>query len=112
MALYCSYHESALYDVPAVIDYILEETGNEKLHFVSHSVGSKTFMSALTLRPEYNDKVAVGIMMGPAGFMTHMFNGYAKLLGPFLRQGQVALIIKRVSFRCECVNALPPFSSC
>jgi lysosomal acid lipase/cholesteryl ester hydrolase len=46
-----------LYDVPAVIGYILEQTGSPKLHYVSHSVGSKNFMAGLSLKPEYNEKV-------------------------------------------------------
>ncbi len=89
--LLSSYHEAALYDFPAVVDYILETTGSSKLHYISHSVGSKNFMAGLSLRPEYNDKISVGIMMGPAGYMSHMFNGYARLIGPILKLGQVCI---------------------
>lgn len=78
-----------MFDFPAVVDYVLEISNSPKLHYISHSVGSKNFMAGLTLRPEYNDKISVGVMMGPAGFMTYMFNGYARLLGPILRLGQV-----------------------
>jgi gastric triacylglycerol lipase len=78
-----------MYDVPAVIDYVLEQTGSQKVQYISHSVGGKNFISGLSLRPEYNEKVGVGITMGPAGFMAHMFNGFARLILPILRMGEV-----------------------
>jgi hypothetical protein len=37
----------------------------------------------------------VGVMMGPAGYMSHMFNGYARILGPVLRLGQVSYLNSR-----------------
>jgi hypothetical protein len=72
-----------------VIDYILNKTGSAKVQYISHSEGGKNLIAGLSLRPEYNDKVGVHIALAPASFMTHMFNGYARLLLPILRLGQV-----------------------
>jgi len=79
----------AEYDVPATIDYVLDTTESNKLQYISHSVGGKNFIAAMSLHPEYNEKVGIGITMGPAGFMSHMFNGIGRLINPLLRQGQV-----------------------
>ena len=34
-----SYDEMALQDIPAIVDYILEKTGREQLHYIGHSQG-------------------------------------------------------------------------
>ena len=36
----CSWDEMARYDVPAMLNYILRITGNEKLYYIGHSQGT------------------------------------------------------------------------
>lgn len=38
--LFCSFDEMAKYDLPGIIDFIVNKTGQEKLYFVGHSLGT------------------------------------------------------------------------
>lgn len=38
----CSFHEMAMYDLPASINYILQRTGQEQLYYVAYSQGTTT----------------------------------------------------------------------
>ncbi|KAL8187080.1 UNVERIFIED_CONTAM: hypothetical protein K2H54_032486 [Gekko kuhli] len=42
-----SFHEIAIYDLPAFTDFILQEIGQEQLYFVAHSEGSAIGAAAL-----------------------------------------------------------------
>ncbi|PSN34873.1 Lipase 3 [Blattella germanica] len=44
-----SWHEMGVYDVPAMIDYILKETEEEKLHYIGYSMGTTMFYWFLEL---------------------------------------------------------------
>lgn len=81
-----SFHEMGQYDFPALVDYVLKQTGHSKLHYISFSYSTTVFIAGnyyvenltippksnfisinegLTLKPEYNAKIASGIVMGP-----------------------------------------------
>lgn len=51
-----SLDEQAKYDIPEVIDYILEATGDKNLTIVGHSSGGALPLMSLSLYPELNDK--------------------------------------------------------
>ncbi|XP_055381697.1 lipase 1-like [Condylostylus longicornis] len=38
-----TFHEIGIYDLPALIDYILMKTSSQKLHYIGHSQGSTVF---------------------------------------------------------------------
>ena len=42
---------SLRYDLPATIDLIVRETGVDKIHYVSHSMGGTQFLVAMSERP-------------------------------------------------------------
>merc|ERR1711976_41261 len=42
-----SFWEMAVYDHPAIIDYILEETGAEQLHYAGYSMGTMTLLAGM-----------------------------------------------------------------
>lgn len=52
-----SFYEQGVYDIPATIDYILEETGQSELMAVGHSVGTTLFYVIGAEKPEYDDKI-------------------------------------------------------
>ncbi|XP_066150246.1 lipase 1-like [Euwallacea fornicatus] len=54
-----SYHEIGIYDIPAMIDYVLEHIGQAKLSYIGFSQGVTSFLVMGTLRPEYNKKILV-----------------------------------------------------
>jgi pimeloyl-ACP methyl ester carboxylesterase len=58
------------FDVPAEIDFILRTTGQEKLFYIGHSMGTTMFFVMMSQRPEYNKKIHAMIAFGPAAFFT------------------------------------------
>ncbi|XP_072397276.1 lipase 3-like [Diabrotica undecimpunctata] len=67
-----SWHEIGMYDIPAMIDYILKETKQEKLYHVGHSQGTTSFYVMTSMKPEYNKKIIHHISLAPVGFMNHL----------------------------------------
>ncbi|XP_069359563.1 lipase 1-like [Maniola hyperantus] len=66
-----SIHELGYYDLPAIIDKVLLETGAEDLTAIGHSQGNAIFYILGSTRPEYNKKVNLLIALAPICFMHH-----------------------------------------
>ena len=49
--------EMAHYDIPAMIYYTLEITGQNQLSYIGHSMGTTGLFAAIALNPELNEKV-------------------------------------------------------
>lgn len=62
-------HEIGIYDVPALVDYILNETKVEKLHYVGYSQGSLVFFIGLSQKPELAKKIQLMSALAPAVFL-------------------------------------------
>ncbi|XP_059061820.1 lipase member K-like [Achroia grisella] len=60
-----SLHENGYYDYPAIIDFILNKTSQEKLTLIGHSQGTINGFVLGSLRPEYNDKINIFIALAP-----------------------------------------------
>ncbi|XP_011705564.1 PREDICTED: lipase 1-like, partial [Wasmannia auropunctata] len=60
-----SYHEVGTKDLPAMIDYILNYTKQKSLHYIGHSMGTTALFVLLSMRPEYNAKIELGICLAP-----------------------------------------------
>ncbi|CAB3259154.1 unnamed protein product [Arctia plantaginis] len=75
-----SFDETGRYDLPAIIDYILQKTGYPKLFFVGHSQGTTEYFVMGSLRPEYNNKVFLAVQLGPVAWMKYLSNRIAVLL--------------------------------
>lgn len=78
-----SWHEIGYYDIPAMIDYVLEQTNSSGVYYVGHSQGTTTFTVMLATRPEYNRKIIQSHLLAPAVFMKnfphlvkHVYNEY------------------------------------
>lgn len=39
LLLCCSFHEMAMYDLPAMIDFVLQKTGQKQIYYVGYSQG-------------------------------------------------------------------------
>ncbi|OWR52888.1 hypothetical protein KGM_201191 [Danaus plexippus plexippus] len=52
-----TFHEMGYYDLPAIIDRVLNETGTPSLTAIGHSRGNTIFFVLGSTRPEYNSKV-------------------------------------------------------
>ncbi|CAK1590795.1 unnamed protein product [Parnassius mnemosyne] len=63
--------EFGYYDIPASIDYILKHTMSDKINYIGFSQGGGTFLMMNSERPEYHDKIGVGILLEPASRLTY-----------------------------------------
>lgn len=83
-----SWHEMALYDVPAEIDFVYAMREMERndtrrnLLYVGHSMGTTMAFVLLASRPEYNAKIEAVFAMAPVAFMGHV-KSPIRLLAPF-----------------------------
>ncbi|XP_069676693.1 lipase 3-like [Periplaneta americana] len=64
-----SWHEMGMYDMPATIDYILATTGENRLSYISHSMGANMLLVMASMRPDYNDKLSVGFFLAPPVYL-------------------------------------------
>lgn len=51
-----------------MIDYVLNYTKSETLHYIGHSMGTTVLFALLSTKPEYNAKIRLGICLAPIAF--------------------------------------------
>ncbi|XP_054166577.1 lipase 3-like [Oppia nitens] len=67
-----TFTELALYDVRAVVEYILRKTLQSSVGYIGHSLGSTTMFILLSLMPEFERYVKPFIAFAPFVFMSNM----------------------------------------
>ncbi|XP_063368750.1 lysosomal acid lipase/cholesteryl ester hydrolase-like [Cydia amplana] len=67
-----SFHEMGYYDLAAAIDFVLHQTGEEKIMAIGHSQGASQFFALTSLRTEYNQKVKLFLALAPGAFFFNM----------------------------------------
>ncbi|KAJ8953102.1 hypothetical protein NQ318_013446 [Aromia moschata] len=85
------WHEIGTTDIPAMIDYVLEQTGVEGIYYAGHSQGTTSFYVMTSMRPEYNDKIITQVSLAPIAFMNHMTSPLLKLISVF--EGTVSALL-------------------
>ena len=83
-----SWDEMAKYDLPAMIDKVLETTNQERLFYIGHSMGTTTFMAMAATIPEMQEKIIQAHFLAPIGFLEHM-KSPAKIFAPYADQLKV-----------------------
>lgn len=66
-----------------MIDYILEQTHQDSLHYIGYSQGTTTFYVMCSERPEYNEKIKSNVSMAPVAFLTNQRSPLIKLIVRF-----------------------------
>lgn len=66
-----SVDEIGRYDLPAIIDKVLNETGSEKLNYIGYSQGAGTYFIMCSELPEYCGKTQLMIALAPAARQTN-----------------------------------------
>lgn len=61
-----------VYDLPAMIDYILAQTGQKQLFYIGFSQGTTQFWILMSLRPEYNEKIKLMSALAPVAYTGHI----------------------------------------
>uniref|UniRef100_A0A1B0CSN9 Putative triglyceride lipase-cholesterol esterase n=1 Tax=Lutzomyia longipalpis TaxID=7200 RepID=A0A1B0CSN9_LUTLO len=77
-----SWHEIAIYDIPAMIDFILNTTGLTKLHYAGHSQGTTVLFILCSLKPEYNEKFISAHALAPVAYMSHVKSPFFQAFAP------------------------------
>uniref|UniRef100_A0A8C8BQA0 AB hydrolase-1 domain-containing protein n=1 Tax=Otus sunia TaxID=257818 RepID=A0A8C8BQA0_9STRI len=67
-----SFHEMAMYDLPAMINYILQKTGQEQLFYVAYSQGTTTGFIAFSSIPELDRKIKMFFALAPVTTSSNM----------------------------------------
>lgn len=60
-----SWHEIAIYDLPAMIDYALKLTGEKVISYIGHSMGTTVSYVLLSMKPLYNQKIRFAMNLAP-----------------------------------------------
>ena len=77
-----SWHEIGLYDLPAMIDFVLRKRNMKYLKYVGHSQGTTAFFVMVSEKPEYNAKISVMIALSPVAYMSKVRSPIVRLLSP------------------------------
>jgi len=102
-----SFDEIAKFDLPAMIDKILNVTGFRQINFVGHSMGTTSAFALLSTQPKYNNIIRTVYAMAPVARVTNI-RSPIRDLAPFLKSirwlleymgnGEFALNRKLVDF--------------
>ena len=60
--------EVAEYDIPAMLGYILNFTGQEKLQYIGHSMGPALAIIAMGSHPDIADKIKMAHFLAPYAY--------------------------------------------
>lgn len=66
--------EIGQYDVPACVDYIVKWTKRKSIFYLGHSRGTSDFFVMMSERPEYNEKIKLGVLFAPIVYMKDILN--------------------------------------
>jgi pimeloyl-ACP methyl ester carboxylesterase len=75
-----SFDTMAKYDIPAVIDFALQLTGDDRLAYVGHSEGTTMLFAALALYPELADRLSCFVGLGPVATVGGITNPLARVM--------------------------------
>ncbi|XP_063358090.1 lipase 3-like [Cydia amplana] len=79
-----SWEDVGTIDLPAMIDYALAFTGQEKLHYIGHSQGGTVFLVLSSMNPEYsNKKIASAHLLAGVGYMENFPSARLRRLSDF-----------------------------
>ncbi|XP_044610642.1 lipase member M isoform X1 [Equus asinus] len=74
------YDEMARFDLPAVVNFILQKTGQEKIYYVGYSQGTTMGFIAFSTMPELAGKIKMYFALAPIATVKHSKGPGAKFL--------------------------------
>uniref|UniRef100_A0A8C3C746 Partial AB-hydrolase lipase domain-containing protein n=1 Tax=Cairina moschata TaxID=8855 RepID=A0A8C3C746_CAIMO len=66
-----SFHEMAMYDLPAMINFVLRKTGQKQIYYVGYSQGATIAFIAFSSMPELAQKIKMFFALAPAVIIKH-----------------------------------------
>ncbi|KAL5293182.1 hypothetical protein ACFFRR_011760 [Megaselia abdita] len=67
-----TFHELAIYDLPAMVNHVLKTTYRNKLHYIGHSQGTTTILILLSELPDYNRVIQSVTLLAPVAFVGNL----------------------------------------
>jgi len=77
-----SFNELGNYDLPAMIDHVLNQTNAEKIQYIGHSQGTTSFWAMCAQRPEYCNKIISMQALAPVAYLDYAKCPLIVALGP------------------------------
>lgn len=87
-SFFCSWDEMAKYDLPAMIEYVIQTTGNAEIYYAGHSQGTEQAFAGFSLNPELGKKVKTFFALAPVSNLSGI-ESPIKLLAPFAKDIEV-----------------------
>ncbi|XP_050361921.1 lipase 1-like [Nymphalis io] len=78
-----SWDEIGNLDLPALVNFIIANTGQQKMHYIGHSQGTTTFLVLNSLRPEFNEKFISFQALAPSAYVEHNENKLREIMVQF-----------------------------
>ncbi|XP_063894050.1 lipase 3-like [Helicoverpa armigera] len=75
-----SWDEIGRYDLPAMIDYVLDKKNETELVYIGHSQGSTAFFVMTSEVPEYNDKISLMVALSAPTAIPNMKSPFLNFL--------------------------------
>ena len=72
VCFHCSWDEMAKYDLPTIVNFILNKTGQPSLYYAGHSQGTLIPFAELSRNKELAQKIKAVFAMGPVAYLNHM----------------------------------------
>ncbi|XP_059058795.1 lipase 3-like [Achroia grisella] len=79
-----SWDEIGRYDLPAMIDFVLNVTDQKQLVYIGHSQGTTSYFVLCSERPEYNDKIKVMIALSAVSYLYHCESPILRMLSAII----------------------------
>ncbi|NWR21831.1 LIPM Lipase, partial [Emberiza fucata] len=95
-----SFHEMAMFDLPAAIDFVLQKTGQKQLHYVGYSQGCSIAFIAFSSLPKLAQKVKMFFALAPAVSLKHSRSPFMKM--QLLMDNKLQMIPVRDSLPTHC----------
>uniref|UniRef100_A0A663LL79 AB hydrolase-1 domain-containing protein n=1 Tax=Athene cunicularia TaxID=194338 RepID=A0A663LL79_ATHCN len=93
-----SFHEMAMYDLPAMINFVLQKTGQKQIYYVGYSQGCTIAFIAFSSMPELAQKIKMFFALAPAVTMKHTRSPIMKMT--FLLDSSLHLL----NARTDCLE--------
>ena len=77
-----SWDEMGKYDIPAMIEKVRQVSGEDKIYYIGHSMGTTGLMVMANDRPEYLDYIHMASLLAPVAWVDHM-KSPIRYLAPF-----------------------------
>jgi len=95
-----TYDDMAQYDIPAILSYVTQTTGQSQVAYVGHSQGTTQMFAAASLSADVRAKLSIFVALAPAAYVQHQTSFLVSLMAD-LDIDQILLLFGGKSFLPE-----------